>query len=154
MIASYLFDKDIDRFLIEIGGEITVAGNNKNNKKWRLGIRKPDKYDLDLMGEIDVTNKSMATSGTYENYFNIEEQKFSHIIDPATGKPIMHDLVSVTVLADKASIADAIATALMVFGYDRALEWVNSTNGIECLLISESSSGEYNMGVSTNFPIN
>jgi thiamine biosynthesis lipoprotein len=154
IVSNYLITKNIDRFMVEIGGELTVSGYNMNNQKWRIGIRKPEKYDLDVTEKIEITNISIATSGTYENYFIKDGIKYSHIIDPVSGKPIKHDLVSVTVLAENASTADAIATALMVFGYDRALEWVNSTHQIECLLISKLSTGEYKMGISKDFPIN
>ena len=68
LIANYLSDLNINRYMIEIGGEITVSGKNWNNKKWKLGIRKPVQYNIDIIKELEITNISLATSGTYENY--------------------------------------------------------------------------------------
>ena len=137
LIRLYLNQHNIDRFMVEVGGEIYVSGNNKNNDKWKVGIRRPDLDDFNIETYISISNISLATSGTYENYFNMNGYSYSHIINPNNGYPVKHELVSATVLSDYAYMSDAIATALIVMGHDKALEWTNSIDGVECYLISK-----------------
>ena len=89
--------------------------------------------------------------GTYNNYFTFENTDYSHIINPKTGYPIKHDLVSATVVAKDCATADAIATAVMVKGFNRGVEWINSLPDIECLLIKVDNSGNYITGKSSGF---
>ena len=93
----------------------------------------------------------MATSGSYNNYFTLGDSNYSHIINPKIGYPIKHDLVSATVVADDCATADAIATAVMVKGFNLGLEWINSLPDIECLLVKENDSGNYITGKSNGF---
>jgi thiamine biosynthesis lipoprotein len=93
----------------------------------------------------------VATSGSYNNYFTLENTNYSHIINPKTGYPIKHDLVSATIVAKDCATADAIATAVMVKGFNLGLEWINSLPDIECLLVKENNSGNYITGKSSGF---
>ena len=94
---------------------------------------------------------AVATSGSYNNYFTIDSTNYSHIIDPKIGFPIKHDLVSATVVANDCATADAIATAVMVKGFNLGLEWINTLPGIECLLVKENVLGSYIVGKSSGF---
>jgi len=93
----------------------------------------------------------VATSGSYNNYFTLENTNYSHIINPKIGYPIRHDLVSVTIVADDCATADAIATAVMVKGFNLGLEWIDTLPDIECLLVKENGSGGYITGKSSGF---
>tara|TARA_B100000945_G_scaffold269346_1_gene230192 strand:+ start:158 stop:1075 length:918 start_codon:yes stop_codon:yes gene_type:complete len=141
IINKYLNSLNLDNFYIDIGGEIYVSGFNKNNEKWEIGIRSPNENSINLFSKIFVSNKAIATSGTYLNYFVINDHKYSHIINPKSGMPIKHDLVSVTIIADKCYLADAIATATMVKGAIEGLAWINSLDGVEGLLIYKDDKG-------------
>tara|TARA_Y100001970_G_scaffold293187_1_gene438389 strand:+ start:204 stop:1115 length:912 start_codon:yes stop_codon:yes gene_type:complete len=154
LISHYLKKQNINRFMVEIGGEIYVSGKNKNNNNWKVGIRRPDLGGFEIESYISISNRSLATSGTYENFFNMDGYNYSHIINPVTGYPVKHELVSATVLSDFTYTSDAIATALIVMGHKKALDWTNSIDGVECYLISRGPLGEYKIGISNNFPTN
>lgn len=124
-LAEKLRAEGYRHFMVEVGGELVLAGHNAEGKPWRIGIEMPD-YQL-LSGPrgpfnaVDITNKAMATSGDYRNYYEVEGVRFSHTIDPKSGRPITHNLASVTVIADTCAEADGWATALNVLGADKAM---------------------------------
>jgi len=149
-LAKYLLQKGYNNFMVEIGGEIVVSGLNKDNQLWQIGILNPDGLHSDLYSTIEVSNKAVATSGIYQNYFTWEGINYSHLINPITGYPVKHDLISATIVADDCATADAVATAVMVKGFERGLKWINSLMGIECFLIKEVD-GEYQTGYSDGF---
>lgn len=122
LIAEYLESLGIQNYLVEIGGEIRVHGANAEGGKWRIAIEKPSMNTRSVQRIIIVENAAIATSGDYRNYFEYDGQRFSHTIDPRTGKPITHHLASVSVVSHTAIYADAIATALMVLGPDQGFQ--------------------------------
>ena len=93
----------------------------------------------------------MATSGSYNNYFNFEGVNYSHIIDPESGYPIKHDLVSATIVTQSCAFADAIATTVMVMGFNEGLNWVQTLPDVECLLIVRNEDGNYTTVKSEGF---
>ncbi len=119
-VARILEEQGIKDYLVEIGGEIRLKGNNLQGKKWRIAIEKPTINKRELEKVVAITDTAMATSGDYRNFFEQEGQRFSHTIDPRTGYPISHKLASVTVLTEACMLADAWATALMVLGPEEA----------------------------------
>ena len=100
---------------------------------------------------MHITDAAVATSGSYNNYFTLKNIDYSHILDPKTGYPIQHDLVSATIVAQDCATADAIATAVMVKGFDRGLRWINNLSNVECLLVKKTDTGEYLTGRSSGF---
>jgi thiamine biosynthesis lipoprotein len=122
VIADYLDDLSINNYMVEIGGEIKTKGINPDNKTWHIGIEKPLDDQRSVQTVIILNNTAMATSGDYRNYFEENGIRYSHTIDPSTGKPITHKLASVTVLHPSAMTADAMATALLVLGSERGSE--------------------------------
>ena len=124
-VVARLFRKyDIKNFMIEIGGEIVVSGISENNQPWKIGINKPVEDNTNMNTEIQtilsITNKAMATSGNYRNFYYKDGKKYAHTIDPATGYPVQHNILSSTVIANNCATADAYATAFMVMGLDKA----------------------------------
>ncbi|SFM18466.1 FAD:protein FMN transferase [Marinobacter zhejiangensis] len=119
-VARYLDRAGIGAFLVEIGGEIRVKGRKPNGEAWRLAIEEPVSNDRQVNRVVVLDNHGLATSGDYRNYFEADGQRFSHTIDPLTGKPISHNLASVTVIAENCMLADGIATAFNVMGYEKA----------------------------------
>jgi thiamine biosynthesis lipoprotein len=116
----------IHNYLVEIGGEIQAKGVNPDNQAWRIGIEKPVSTLRAVERIISLDNIGMATSGDYRNFFEENGTHYSHIIDPRTGRPVKHQLISVTVLHVKSMIADAWATALQVLGPEQGMELANS----------------------------
>ena len=115
-VASYLDTLGIEDYLVEIGGELIGKGLSQRGDYWRVAVEKPLSGQRMVDRVIDVTDFAVATSGDYRNYFEKDGVRFSHTIDPRTGRPISHSLASVTVLSNEAMLADAWATALMVLG--------------------------------------
>ena len=122
VIADYLDELRFNNYMVEIGGEIKTKGVNPNNQIWHIGIEKPLDDQRSVQTVITLNNTGMATSGDYRNYFEENGIRYSHTIDPSTGKPITHKLASVTVLHPSAMTADAMATALLVLGPERGTE--------------------------------
>lgn len=124
-LAEKLRAEGYRHFMVEVGGELVLAGLNNRGKPWRIGIETPN-YELFSATKapasaVDISNKGMATSGDYRNYYEVDGVRVSHTIDPKSGRPITHTLASVTVIADTSAEADGWATALNVMGAERAL---------------------------------
>ena len=124
VVAKYLSAKGIDNYMVEIGGEIVTRGISEKRLPWKIGVTKPTDDSLNVNQEIqtiiNVTDKAMATSGNYRNFYYKNGRKYAHTIDPSTGYPVQHNILSSTVIADDCATADAYATAFMVMGLDKA----------------------------------
>ena len=123
VVAKFLEHKGIENYMVEIGGEIVTKGINSKRLPWRIGVTKPTDDSLNVSNEyqtvLNVTNKAMATSGNYRNFYYKDGKKYAHTIDPHTGYPVQHNILSATVLANDCATADAYATAFMVMGLDK-----------------------------------
>ncbi len=120
-IAEFLAEKNIRDFMVEIGGEVRTRGQNLG-KEWKIGVATPDE-SRGIEGILFLNSMAVATSGDYYNYFEKEGKRYSHTINPKTGYPVTHKLASVTVLAEKCMIADAMATAIDVLGPDEGYKF-------------------------------
>ena len=125
-VAEWLEAQGVQHYLVEIGGEIRVAGHSPRGEPWRIAIEKPSPDALRAVGRsvqetIILTDAALATSGDYRNFFEVDGVRYSHTLDPRTGTPVRHELVSVTVIHPSATMADAWATALTVLGAEAAL---------------------------------
>lgn len=124
IVARYLRDQGVKNFMVEIGGEIVTSGLSENRLPWKIGVTKPSDNKTDMNQEVEtilnVTDKAMATSGNYRNFYYKGGKKYAHTIDPKTGYPVQHSLLSATVLAKNCATADAYATSFMVMGVEKA----------------------------------
>ena len=136
-VSDLLLARQIANHLVEIGGEIRVAGSKQVDEPWQIGIESPVSSTRDLQKVLPLSDMGMATSGDYRNYFSENGKRYSHIIDPATGAPIEHNLASVTVLHPSAAQADALATALLVLGAERGLAFAESNKLAAFMLVQE-----------------
>jgi thiamine biosynthesis lipoprotein len=127
-IALLLEQYKINHYLIEIGGEIRVRGTNQTHQAWRIAIEKPTVLNRSIQQGIKLNNIAVATSGDYRNYYEKQGVRYSHTIDPKTGKPITHKLASVTVLHASAMLADAYATTIMVLGEEKGRVYAQQQN--------------------------
>lgn len=140
IIASMFFRNGIDNFLIEIGGEIRVAGKNSRGTDWVVQIDAPiASHDVthERYGTVNVTDCGIATSGNYRNFYTDENgDTLGHTIDPATGYPVITDLLSATVIAPSTMLADAIATACMALGSEKGEELASMFDDVEVILVT------------------
>jgi thiamine biosynthesis lipoprotein len=139
-VARWLNGEGITRFLVEVGGEMRVAGRSARGDAWRIGIESPQAGHFGLARTLRLVNEAVATSGDYRNFFEVDGVRFSHTIDPRTGYPVEHELVSVTVVHPSSMLADAWATALTVLGADEA--WaVAQAEGLAVYFIERDGEG-------------
>jgi len=139
-VAELLENAGITAYLVEIGGELRARGVKPDNSHWKIAIEAPVSGERQVQRIIEVKDVGIATSGDYRNYFEENGIRFSHTIDPATGMPIRHKLASVTVLASDCASADALATAMMVLGPEKAEAYAED-QGVEALLIIKADEG-------------
>ncbi|MCH7413009.1 FAD:protein FMN transferase [Belliella sp. R4-6] len=143
VVADYLTEQGVQNMLVEIGGELVAKGVNDEGELWKVGINRPeaDSNPNELYSIVALKNQGMATSGNYRNFYDLDGKKISHTIDPKTGRPVRHGLLSATVLAENCMYADAIATALMVMGTDKAIE-LQKNSDFEVFLIYSDEEGK------------
>ena len=145
MIASFLESRGISNYLVDTGGEIMAKGNKPDGKPWIVGIEKPaDNWDSEqvVQTRIALCDKGLVTSGSTRKYVERNGKRYSHCIDPKTGYPVEHQLLSATVLADNSVWADALASICMVMGMERSLEIIEAMDGVEAYYIFVNAEGE------------
>lgn len=146
VVARYLKSQGIKNFMVEIGGEIVTCGISPRRVPWTIGVEKPidDSLSRDkgIMTTLNVTDIAMATSGNYRNFYYKDGKKYAHTIDPKTGRPVQHSILSATVLAKECAVADAYATSFMVMGLDKAKALLEKHPELKAYLIYDSN-GEY-----------
>lgn len=146
-VAKFLTSKGIENYMVEIGGEIVVHGNNANSKPWHIGVTKPTDDSLSVNNELQsvlaISDIAMATSGNYRNFYYKGGKKYAHTIDPKTGYPVQHNILSATVLADNCAKADAYATSFMVLGLEKAKEILTRHKDMMAYIIYNNEKGEY-----------
>lgn len=138
---------NIKKALINMGGDLYCLGTNQDNKDWIIGIKDPENKD-EILAQLKIRDKAIATSGDYENFYIYNNKRYGHIIDPRSGFTISNNLTSVTILADDCTTADALATAVFVLGGTSGLELIEKLQGVECLLVI-SQEGESEILMST-----
>ncbi len=153
LIGEFLAKKGCENYMVDIGGEVIAKGENDRNKVWTIGIREPneDPFNTDLNAAVMLPNHALATSGNYLNFYVEDGKKYAHTIDPSTGYPVQHSLLSSTVLANDCMTADAFATAFMVVGKERGVEIANNIPGLEIYFIYADENGENQVYMSEGF---
>lgn len=152
-IAALLRNQGFDRFLVEIGGEVAASGVRPDGRPWRIGVNTPLKdAALDQVYQtVELIDQAMATSGDYRRFFEKDGRRYSHVIDPRTGYPVRNGVVSASVMAANCTLADGLATALMVMGVDQSLALVERLEKVECLLVTQSKDGRLHNHYSSGF---
>ena len=144
VVARLLRSHGIENFMVEIGGEVVLSGHNDKGQPWHIGVNKPveNPEDGDLQTVLSITDCAIATSGNYRNFYYKDGQRYAHTIDPRTGYPVQHSLLSATVVAADCATADAYATSFMVLGLDSAQAVLNSHPELKAYLIYSDESGQ------------
>jgi thiamine biosynthesis lipoprotein len=144
IIAERLEEKNITNYLIDAGGELKASGHNEKGSVWKIGIDKPValKNSRELVAVFPLKNASVATSGSYRKYYELDGIKYSHAISPKTGHPVNHTLLSVTLITDSCSLADAYATAIMIMGLEKGKVFLDNHPELGAYLVYSDSNGE------------
>jgi thiamine biosynthesis lipoprotein len=140
VVADYIQSQGIQNYMVEVGGEMRLKGVNREGVKWRIAIEKPSADERAVQEIIEPGDMAVATSGDYRIYFECDGVRYSHIINPQTGKPIRHKVVSVTVLDKSSMTADGLATGLMVLGEEQGMKIANENN-IPVFMIVKTEDG-------------
>jgi thiamine biosynthesis lipoprotein len=153
-IAALIRKAGYRDFLVEIGGEVVASGLRRDGKPWVVGINRPtpDAVANAVYRAFSLSGGALATSGDYRNFFELDGVRYSHVIDPRTGYPVANQVASVSVVAPNCTLADGLATALMVMGIEDSLALVNRLENVECLIIEYASDGRLRDHASTGFP--
>ena len=127
VLTAYLESRGVVDYFVELGGEVKAKGDKGDHDYWKIGIDKPKEGPVEqreIQAIVKLYNQALATSGNYRKYYEENGQKFSHIVDPKTGYPAKNNLLSATVIADDCMTADAYATAFMVMGLEKSLQFL------------------------------
>ena len=155
VVDTYLSELGFKNYYIEIGGEIIVRGKNRDGQKWKIGVDLPEENleNRKLENIIYISDKAIATSGNYRNFYVDDGVKYAHTINPKTGFPVRHSLLSVTVIADDCASADAYATAFMVMGKDKTIEFIkmHPKAYVEAYLLFSDGNGAIKRKMSSGF---
>ena len=144
LVAKYLESKGIQRYLVDIGGEVLAKGTKPDGKKWTVGIEKPTENVNDerrLNAIVKLKDEALATSGNYRKFYEENGVRYSHSINPQTGFPVSHSLLSVSVKAANCCTADAFATAFMILGLEETKEFLQTNADLDVYLIYSDADG-------------
>lgn len=154
-IGDFLASQGCKNYMVEIGGEVVAHGVNKEGRIWRIGINEPNDNEpatpTELQAIISLKDKAIATSGNYRNFYVENGKKYAHTIDPHSGYPVQHSLLSASVLANDCMTADAFATSLMVMGVDKAMAMVENLDSIDVYLIYADKNGDNQVVMTKGF---
>ena len=144
VLGELLEKRGINNYLVEVGGELRAKGNNINDTLWRVGIDRPlpNLKEREIEAIVSLNNLSLATSGNYRKFYEKDGKKYSHTINPKTGYPVEHNLLSATVITKECAYADAYATAFMVMGVEKSKEFLNTHKELMALLIFSDENGD------------
>lgn len=155
IIAEFLQKQGIKDYMVEIGGEVVLHGRNPDGNKWRIGINKPVDDSTSINNEIEkrllITDKALSTSGNYRSFYVKDGKKYAHTIDPKSGYPVQHSLLSATIIANDCFTADALATACMVVGVDSAMTLIESLSNVEAFFIYNDGGPENKFKFTSGF---
>ncbi len=154
LLGKFLQDKMINNFLIDIGGEVLAKGTKPGRMLWKVGIEKPSDnagYGESLQAIVNLENKALATSGNYRKFYEENGIRYSHTIDPKTGYPVRHSLLSVSVLSSDCATADAYATVFMVMGLEKSKTFLATHGDLEAYFIYTNNDGNLTTYFSKGF---
>jgi FAD:protein FMN transferase len=152
-VADILRRGGFTRFLVEIGGEVYAAGSRRDGRAWRVGINRPrvDAAPDDVYRVASLRDAAVSTSGDYRSYFVRDGVRYSHVLDPRTGRPVANGVVSVSIVAPDCTLADGLSTAVMVMGAEAGLALVERLEGVEGLVVVEGKDGRLENHPSSGF---
>ncbi|WP_291571817.1 FAD:protein FMN transferase [Clostridium sp. UBA4548] len=150
-VASLLTKNNVKSAIIDLGGNIFAVGSKIDGSNWKIGVQDPEDARGSSIGYIEVTNKSIVTSGIYERFFESNGKKYHHILNPKTGYPYENEILGVSILTDKSIDGDSLSTTLFALGIDKGLEFINAQPGTEAIFVSKDHKLYLTEGLKSNF---
>ena len=153
-VAQYLKSKGVKKAIIDLGGNVYTLGSKEKNVPWTVGIQNPlNEKRGDFIGVINVSDKSVVTSGVYERYLEKDGKKYHHILDPFTGYPVDNELLSVTIVSNESIDGDALSTSVFALGVQRGYELVKSLKDVEAIFVTKNKEIYITPNISDSFEI-
>jgi thiamine biosynthesis lipoprotein len=154
VLAQLLEVRGITDYMVEVGGEVRARGLNDRGAAWTIQIDKPveGKEHVEQV-VVPLADRSLATSGNYRKFIEVGGKRYGHTIDPRTGRPAMNSLLSASIIADDCATADALATAMLVLGFEEAQLWLRHGRGVEAYLIMDDGNGDYEVWSTPGWPV-
>lgn len=153
IISEILTERGVKSAIIDLGGNIFAHGNKNNTDFWKIGIQNPLSERGGIIGSIQVKNKSVVTSGTYERYFEENGVRYHHILSPKTGYPYENNIAGITIVSDKSVDGDALSTSVFAMGVEDGLKFVNSRDGIDAIFVTNENKVYLSDGIKDNFTL-
>jgi len=152
-VAEVLKENGIGHAIMNLGGNIYAYGSKLDGTDWRIGIQNPIAGRNDYLGIVDVTNKTIVTSGTYERYFEENGKRYHHILDPETGYPVENNLLQVSIITNKSINADSLSTSAFALGLQKGLDLIESLDNTEAIFVTNDSHVYVSSGLKENFEL-
>lgn len=152
-IVKILKEENINSAIIDLGGNIYALGLKEGNKNWKIGIQNPFDNRGKIVGSLEVSNKTVVTSGVYERYIEQDGQTYHHILNPETGYPYETDIAGVSIIADKSIDGDALSTLVFTKGLEKGLELVENIDGVDAIFITNNKEVYVTKDLKDNFKI-
>ncbi len=152
-IVKYLKDQNIERAIINLGGNVYALGHKSEDSDWRIGIQDPNADRGGIVGSLAVSNKSVVTSGLYERYFEKDGVRYHHILNANNGYPIENELLGVSILSDKSIDGDALSTITFILGLEEGIDFIENIEGIEAIFITKDSDIYLTSGIKDEFKL-
>lgn len=152
-VAEFLKSKNINRAIIDLGGNVLVLGGKSETEKWSIGIQNPFEPRNKYIGILNVMDKTVVTSGVYERYFYENNKRYHHILDPFTGYPVENSLMSVSIVADKSIDADGLSTTVFALGLEKGAKLIEKLDGIDAIFVDKNKNIYITKGLKESFKI-
>lgn len=152
-IAKVLKANNVNKAIIDLGGNIFALGDSPKNVPWKIGIQNPYLERGGTIGYIEESNKSVVTSGIYERYFEKDGKRYHHILSPFSGYPYDNEIAGVSIISDKSIDGDALSTTTFALGVDKGLDFINKIHGVEAIFITKNKEVYVTPGIKNNFKL-
>lgn len=146
-VAQYLKDNGCDAAVINLGGNVLTVGEKPDGTKWRVGIQNPFGKTGEYLRVVEVEEKSVVTSGSYERFFVEDGITYHHILDPNTGYPVDTDIAGVSIISNRSVDGDGLSTTVFAMGYEKGISLIELISGVECIIILKDGNIEYSSGI-------
>jgi thiamine biosynthesis lipoprotein len=152
-VLKILKENDVEHAIINLGGNVFAMGKDVTGTPWKIGIQDPFSQRGDIIGMIEVENKSIVTSGIYEKYFEKDGKKYHHILNTSTGYPCDNSIAGVSIVSEKSIDGDALSTSVFSLGLEDGMKFINTIPGVECIFITKDKQVYITTGLKDNFKI-